>query len=105
MDSIVNNEFYKLVNVSIAEASRTSDQVESFVDQYTDQEAGFIEFSNSIENEIFNRGVIAGATNLLDQLQKEGYKIVTSDDKCVTPTEDKTFSSEYLDKLWTDVSN
>lgn len=104
------NKLFEVVDKSNAGASRVSDNVNAFVDQFKNTELTEIAFKEERDNDIFNRGVVAGATNLLDNLQHEGYSITTADGE-VVKTEPavgdepaKTFSQTYFTTNWSDVN-
>lgn len=104
----VLNKLFEVVDKSNAGASRVSDNESAFVDQFKNTELTQIAFKEERDNDIFNRGVVAGATNLLDNLQYEGYVITDKEGVVVStavPAEGdrkQTFSQVFFSDIWKD---
>lgn len=105
-------KFYNVLEQSNSEASRVSDNVNAFADPFKDGKAGDIEFVSERDNDIFNRGVVAGSTHLVDTLQKRGYAIETLEGEPIIQLLDDgpAFSEGFLSgslgedglRVWTD---
>lgn len=91
---------------AIGNASRVSNNEKPFVDQFTGKEEDAIACEHARDNEIFNRGVIAGATSLLDQLADAGYHITDPTGEAIMPEfeEEKMvpLSVSYFKQEWFD---
>lgn len=103
------NKLFEVVDKSNDGASRVSDNANAFVDQFENTALTEIAFKEERDNDIFNRGVVAGATSLLDNLQHEGYTITASDGEVVKTEaageEVATFSSGFFAGTWKNPSN
>lgn len=92
---------------AISGASRVSNNECNFVDQFTGKAEDEIAYVSDRDNEIFNRGVIAGATSLLDQLADAGYLIEDPTGEAIVPefnAEEKMIplSTSYFKQEWFD---
>lgn len=92
---------------AIGNASRVSNNDKNFVDQFTGKTEDEIAYVSDRDNEIFNRGVIAGATSLLDQLADSGYLITDPTGEAIVPefdTDEKMIplSASYFKQEWFD---
>lgn len=101
-------QLYNDVYKSVSEASRVTDNEKPFVDQFEQEDINSIPVISERDNQIFNRGVIAGSTNLLDHLSSAGYTITAPNNEAISPLEvdDKhiTFSAGYFMEGWFEVN-
>lgn len=94
---------------AIGNASRVSNNENNIVDQFTGKAEDEIVYVSDRDNEIFNRGVIAGATSLLDKLADAGYLITDPSGEAIQPefVEEKMvpLSESYFKQEWFDPNN
>lgn len=105
-----NAAFNELIYSSTSEAARVSNNEHDFISQFKDTTMEPIPVMPSElgerDNDIFNLGVYAGATHLLDTMHAAGYSILNPDGEKLVPAEGSTFSDDYFSrKYWAEVSN